>query len=357
MNKDRPLLPLLRMATRVHRGLERNRPVEGHSQALDRVAACAQAINAVARRLRLCNSHQWYAAEITERQGLEVRIRDLEHALNSLKEELTRPAKRTPVLRDVFEDLRELEAEFGEVRLDSTHRFVAVTTESIVLQEIELGRFELQIDVSMRPGAFPSEALRAVALDPNPCAADDAITHPHVSSERVCLGDAAVPFGAALGAGRLADAMLIARAVLETYNDGSPYCLLDSWYGRACSDCGRIENVDDTCWCERCEQEFCGECFGSCAGCGDSSCCGCLNTCPLCDESMCSGCLESCTHCNEPACTSCLEDGLCPTCVEAELDEENEDDEAIETPSEDQQPIRIEYEEESVPEAVTALAG
>jgi hypothetical protein len=357
MKKDKPLLRLVRIATQVRRCLERNRPAETLGPALDRVAACAQAINSVARRLRLCRRNQWHAAGAAERQGLAVRIRDLEHALDSLKEDLSRPTTRAPAQRDVFEDLRELETEFGDVRLDSTRRIVAVITEPIVLQETDLGRFELQINLSSPPGAYPTEALRAIALDPNPCATDDAVTHPHVSGERVCLGDAAVPFGAALGAGRLADAMLIARAVLETYNEGSPYCSLDSWYGRACSDCGQIENVDDTCWCERCEQEFCGECFGSCAACGNSSCCSCLTTCLHCDESVCSGCLESCACCNEPACTSCLDDGLCPGCVEAESEEENEDDEAIETQSEDQQPTRIQHKEESIAEAVTALAG
>jgi len=307
---------------------------------LDRLVARAQVIDCTAKRLRICRMHRWHGAESVERRALDVRIRDLEHALYSLKEDLSRPSIPTLSLRDVFDDLCELAVEFDEIRSDAEGRYLSVVTEAIALEGIEFGRFELRIDLKALLGEFPSEALLAVALDPNPCASDEAVTHPHVSGERICLGEAAASFGAALNAGRLADAFLIARSVLETYNPGSPYCQVESWYGRACSDCGQVESVDDTCWCDRCDQEYCSDCYGSCSACCDSCCLGCLDTCSSCDEGVCSGCLAPCALCDQSACTRCLDDELCPACIEAELEKENEDDEASQTQDEQLSPTQ-----------------
>ena len=62
-----------------------------------------------------------------------------------------------------------------------------------------------------------------IALDPHPAALNDAVTHPHVSDERLCTGDAGAAIQAALAAGRVFDFFTLVRSVLVTYNPESPY--------------------------------------------------------------------------------------------------------------------------------------
>lgn len=325
---DNQLQPLTRIAIRVQAALSRCVRNGLCVEAFDRLEAQFSDISRLVRRFRICRERGWTAAQQNQRNVLNLCLDDLDDSIRHLTSQLGRDPIEPPNLRSVLDDLRETSDEFGGLRYESRGACLVAVTELIVLEDITLGQFEIRISLDALARSEPLDALHAVALRPNPCAADDAITHPHVNKERVCLGDATAAFQSALQSGRLADAFLITRAVLTTYNSDSPYCKLDAWHGRPCTDCGYIADGDDLYWCEGCEKDFCDECFSSCAACGTSSCDGCLTGCRLCDERVCDDCLSQCSTCGTTLCNGCLDDGLCPSCQEARTNTENDNDEA-----------------------------
>ncbi|HNO80094.1 MAG TPA: hypothetical protein PKN33_18760 [Phycisphaerae bacterium] len=278
-------------------------------------------------RYRISQNRGWSAAEQHTRRELSHCATRLEEAASRLVAHLRIQPSEAPSFRAILEELLEIDVEFGKVRLDSDANAICVQTEPITLDHIELGRFEIQLHLGAIAAIDESNCLRVLALDPNPCAADELIVHPHVSDDRLCLGDATGPLQAALRQCRFADAFQIAAAVLRTYNDGSPYCTLDVWHGRTCEDCGVVSHDDNSYFCEHCEQHFCDECYSGCVVCHESSCASCLASCEMCDERVCCSCLQSCSHCGESACASCLEEELCQSCLEEVNEEEIEDDE------------------------------
>ncbi len=70
------------------------------------------------------------------------------------------------------------------------------------------------------------EPYRVIALDPHPAAGNEMVTHPHVSDEHVCLGDATIAVKQALATGRVCDAChlipLQARKAISEYLEVRP---------------------------------------------------------------------------------------------------------------------------------------
>ncbi|GJM26218.1 MAG: hypothetical protein DHS20C16_26330 [Phycisphaerae bacterium] len=253
--------------------------------------------------------------------------------ISRLTHDLARRANQHPTAHEILAELREIEEEFGEVRYDKRSSVLSATTEPITLEGLDLGRFEIRIDLAAIAADSDENTLEVIALEPNPCALDDLIVHPHVNDGRVCLGDATEPSRKALREHRFADAFQIVAAVLRTYGSDSPYCAIESWNGRPCDDCGFIASEDSSFFCEPCDKSFCDDCIGGCRDCGESMCLGCLSSCAICDDRICVDCQRFCDGCGELACAGCLENELCPSCLEDSENEEIENDaeqEAIE---------------------------
>ena len=228
-----------------------------------------------------------------------------------------------PLLRQVVEELAQLQREFCRIEYDLQEQTVSVFTDPIELEGIFLGDFEIRLEIKKLPQLQDSSAFRIVALDPHPAATNESVTHPHVSEEYLCAGDANAALAQALANGRICDAFLLVKSVLETYNPSSPYVSLDDWHGISCYDCGYITGEENSFYCEACDQSFCDECFSYCRSCRTSLCQGCLSECPVCEEQVCEGCMSSCSECNETMCVLCLEDGTCSSCKEEmEADDE-----------------------------------
>lgn len=134
---------------------------------------------------------------------------------------------------------------------------VSAVTEEIVLEGVDLGRFEIALKWD-KLGC--SQPYAVIALDPNPAASSSDTTHPHVQDGSLCEGDGRMPIRQALRQGRLLDFFIMVRQVLETYNAASAYVSLDQWHGIDCHDCGRLVAGDDRYTCERCEVDVCGDC-------------------------------------------------------------------------------------------------
>jgi hypothetical protein len=154
--------------------------------------------------------------------------------------------------RSVLADLRELEEEFGGLDINLRARRLAVTTEPVELEWVHLGPFAIRLcwtRLQQNPGPLNFEIE---ALEPNPAASDETVTHPHVRRGVLCAGCATLPIRRALEQGRLTDAFCLVRSVLTTYNRESPHVALDEWSGSHCGACEAAVDRDDLISCERC---------------------------------------------------------------------------------------------------------
>jgi hypothetical protein len=290
---------------------------------LDSVHTQLAELQRLAKCLRACRARGWTAAEHIERRRLAARLNELSIAAEALRNDLGVAATPLATHRDLLLDLYELNSEFDVLHLDRAGGYLAVTTEPITLEDVPLGRFELRLDGRCLTAGHVHGALSVVARDPHPSASNESITHPHVRDACLCLGDATTAFETAASSGRLADALLLARSVLRTYNPNSPYCPLDAWYCPTCHDCGRLAADESAYLCADCENEYCDDCITSCSICGASRCRECILTCTQCADGVCDDCMGSCPDCSRLTCQACREDGLCSDCLK---DLEDKDD-------------------------------
>ena len=244
-----------------------------------------------------------------------------------------------PETREFFADIRQLEAEFESLEVNWGDKVLRVTTEAIELRDVELGPFAIELAWENRDSP---DSFEIVALEPNPASGGKGITHPHVRDRTLCPGEAAAPLRRALADGRIADAFVLIRSVLRTYNPSSPYAQLAEWGGRPCSECGSAVDDGERYLCEGCDADFCDGCSRGCARCGSSRCSDCLDPCALCHRDLCSGCLDAddaerslcldcrvrCSGCSQQTPKDRLLDRLCPACRDIPEEDEPDDDDA-----------------------------
>ena len=241
------------------------------------------------------------AAEIL-RAAFAAGARAFGHEFEGARPSFAPTDRATPGVRDFYADLRQLEAEFEGVEVRWTDKVLRAVTEAIALRGGGLGPFAVELHWEAR--SEPASRFGILALGPNPAAGHRGVTHPHVRDGHLCAGDAVDPIRLALEDGRIADAFVLVRSVLRTYNPASPYTPLEEWGGRPCAECGRTIPGDERYGCEGCDADFCESCS---EGCG------------RCDSTRCSGCLDPCALCRTPCCSHCLDDdpagrALCSDC-------------------------------------------
>lgn len=228
-----------------------------------------QEVARVERLWRRSQRGQWGSQQSLNR-ALRLRIDELRRALDDYAIGLARQSSDDqPSLRTLYDDLIALAHEFDEVQVDLHEKRLSVITSSIVLDSVELGRFEIRLHW---PRLLSGKAYRVVALEPMPAATNNSVTHPHVQDNSLCEGEGQLAIRAALKQGRLLDFFLLVRQILETYNSGSAYVPLSDWFGVTCSDCGTTAGEEESCTCRRCGSDLCDDCSRSCNSCGQSSC-------------------------------------------------------------------------------------
>jgi len=282
------------------------------------------AIALARRRLAVCAERGYEGAAQKCAAGVEPSLRDLSYQLQDVQRAPWDDAMPVPSARELLQDLRQLEDEFGEVKYQRRDKTLSVTTDPITLEDVALGPFDIVLDLPSLADARLGGTYDVVALAPNPAGANDTVTHPHVSDERLCPGDAGAAIQAALRSGRICDFFVMVRSVLTTYNPGSPYVRLEDWHGVSCYDCGYVMAQDDTHWCHTCENDFCSECASYCPRCDETTCSGCLEECPACEEHVCGECMTQCPDCDRSLCRLCLGDNECP-CHEEEDDVDDDE--------------------------------
>jgi len=231
-----------------------------------------------------------------------------------------------PSIKNLIEEIKVAKNTFKT--LSYRDKILSIKTHKITLSdgdnEIELGDFEINFNLGVKFDSRLGYILVIEALNPNPAQGRPAVTHPHVDDERLCAGDGDILIRQALQQGRIEDAFKLVLAVLNNYNDRSPYVSLDEWNGEVycCEECGVDDLTEDTiCSCESCDQIFCENCISSCDKCSRSTCMECSSRCEACDCIMCNGCAESttCKGCDQIVCEDCME--ICTACGKNRCDE------------------------------------
>ena len=301
--------------------LRRNREAEVREK-LSKLAEQMQAVQNIQRKLCVCEKHSLNRVAATITKQVERPFYEINFVIKDVEQAIANTQIKVPALKDIYQELLQADEEFDGLRYDPKEKMLSVSTESIELEGIYLGPFDIQLHISSLSEMRYPNVYSIVALDPHPAASNEEVTHPHVSNEGLCAGDAGAAIQMALANGRICDFFLLVQAVLTNYNSGSPYISLDNWYGTPCYDCGYSMDTEDAHWCEACEHDYCGDCISCCEKCEGWFCRGCLTECKICGDYYCRGCMTSCPNCGRELCTNCLEGSEC-TCLE----EENEDEE------------------------------
>ena len=205
---------------------------------------------------------------------------------------------------DIFRDILALYDEFEEVAIDLNEHTLAVTTDRIVLDDVNLGPFKIRLDwhglcSSVRIASWPSIPIRPPR----------AKTLPIPTSRTSCFArvKAARAIHAALAECRLHDFFMLVDQVLHTYGRGSAYVELDRWGSIPCEECGDSVDEDDSILLPSLRGDALRQLLGilrglwrfvllrlprPCAACGHDHCSSCLATCPVCHKRFCDDCRQ-----------------------------------------------------------------
>lgn len=255
----------------------------------------------------------WLAAAQRIRPRLEQALRELQACLTQTLTNQNQKPVVSPSLRELYKELLGLYGEYPNADCNLRSKTISVITDSITLEDVDLGAFCIELDANSTNGLSYS----VIATDPNPAGNDEDVTHPHVRDNCLCEGEGTLPIRNALAEGRLGDFFQIVDQVLQTYNGGSAYVALDEWQGISCTACGEYVNDDERTSCSR-----------TC----DPLCCECAETCSDCDQDFCPDLVERCHRCEENFCDRCLDEGICNACQQETRDEEVQSEQQTETP-------------------------
>jgi hypothetical protein len=319
---------MVRMATKVRRSLE-PQVVDPHNalcSGIEDVLVAARLLKKQYRLMTVARRGNWSMAITRLQENLLGRLNQLHDAAGEILQR-SRPQVRIglPSLRDLYEELLQLQQEFNSLDLDLKAGVISVETEDIELEGVYLGAFRITLPLAQLARRADCNIFQIEALDPHPADSNSEVVHPHVQGERLCMGDATATVTMALKTGRLADAFLAVNAVLHTYNQASPYIALDEWYGTRCGDCDRLVDNDDSYTCSACESTFCEDCTACCDQCQNVYCMTCLERT---DERefqyLCESCRDRCRECQTLMGSKSLKDGLCPACHQQHQTQEQE---------------------------------
>jgi len=162
-------------------------------------------------------------------------------------------------------------------------------------------------------------------------------SHPHINSDILCEGEAAIAIRNALKAGDLVSFYLIVNSVVNTYNPEGAYRLLKHWLPSVniCHSCGAAVDDEDYAVCDTCNEMLCDGCYYECNCCNNLFCIDHIMHCDACDQDFCSYCYDEhitpciccmelvcenktheCGMCHNDACNDCIHNcSNCGVCV------------------------------------------
>jgi len=227
----------------------------------------------------------------------------------------------------LLEEIKAIVSEYGENNVTFINKVLCVNIGNVTLtdetEEVDLGEFTIGIDLSS-----PLPLAKVSIFSEDQVSTEAGYVHPHVSEQRLCMGEAEEPAYDAICSGRLHDFFLIFQSTLTTYNEASPFEELSRWYNPNhdgecfCECCERWVSEEVVLICSKCESIRCDECGEGilCRHCGDWICSNCTHQCTECNEEICPSCCDTCANCSDSCCVSCTTecetcgDSVCPAC-------------------------------------------
>ncbi len=169
---------LIRLAIEIQEQLKTN---QSTSEKVELPTTTWQQSEILLRRMRGARQHNWQLAAQRLQLDLQEMLRRLNGELISIDRVLESQhyESRNASIIEIYADLVALQAEFDEVSFDRRGRTISATTEPIELEGVYLGPFEIRLDWGDLAEGRPHN-YRVIALDANPSAANDSVTHPHV---------------------------------------------------------------------------------------------------------------------------------------------------------------------------------
>jgi hypothetical protein len=305
---------LLRAALRLQCAWQQVAPLSACERSrLDEQTRCSlAAYQAAWAQLTKARQHNLLLAKARLEPALLIRAASLCEALNKVSATLgTAPV--VPPLRELLGELRQIATDFGRFSIDWRSGALGTVTAPIILRGVGLGPFEIRFVWQRLIQASDVSCFSITALEPNPAASNEAVTHPHVKERHLCAGQATALIESALSQGRLADAFGLIRGVLSCYNRLSAHVPLEEWSAAAsCYDCGQSASAGPLDACEACQNDFCGDCFDLCSVCSGAVCKGCATHCGVCGLACCHDCLAPTGVALRNCCPNCRL--RCPFC-------------------------------------------
>jgi hypothetical protein len=319
--------PLLRAAIWLYGFRQQSLVRNDRNSTLDSVLYHSKLLIQHLEACRKARSHGWHAAADQMDARISDDLHQLQYATTQAQNQSRGPTVQQPTLRDLYQELIQLQQEFVNVSIEPKRRLLAAVTDAIELEGIYLGEFRLELHLDRVNDRADVSAFDIVALDPHPPDVSQDVIHPHVRDNQLCAGDATGPIAQALKDGRFCDAFLTVNAVLHEYNSSSPYVSLDDWHGIACADCGNVTGEDDRYYCDGCGRDYCEDCYSTCDICQSSFCRGCLEQDRESGMSCCRSCRKHCRQCNRIVDTDSFDDEteLCPGCLEQQSNLQTEE--------------------------------
>lgn len=269
-------------------------------------------------KIRICYQRGWEQSKLALHYEAIRRKRVLDRKLAAWDEHLQVPVQRPVTPELIHDELLQLREEFDDVTLDLAENMISAVTDPITLDGIKLGRFALQLHI---PDIIQldSDVLWCIALEPNPAASNEHVTHPHVKSRRLCAGEAKNPMKAALRDGRLCDLFMLARSVLLTHEPESSHIKLSQWSGLSCYSCDDELEDDESYTCAECQHSCCSGCISGCGSCCTDYCYNCEVSCDICETGGCPSCVNKCEKCAKTCCRKCI--SRCDVCDKSQCDD------------------------------------
>jgi len=333
-------------------------------------AKLVSSVDVMQRKIRALNATQKPSFGKALRDSAYTAYNDAKHQLDeayynltsfNIPERRSSPVARTNNTKKISYLSNSDFIEQEKVMIHRSYKTVFITTEPIVIENINLGAFEIHV----RPRV--DSTAEAYALNPNPAISNPVVTHPNVKNNTVCLGEGKDAYNKAVMEGRLCDALQIALSVVRNYGWRNPYLSISEWFGVNCGFCGHLNTPNRTFQCIDCKVKGCKTCAYTgtarrCYECHEyrlanppDECYRCSreahNECPDCKKKVCGRCWiedscnlcyrrnnqacnrcervtridtwpDPCAGCEVRLCALCMEHGvLCPTCYQGHLNE------------------------------------
>ena len=216
-----------RLQDQIHAGRQ-----EALVRLLWKIGTCAtsyQQLERLRRRLESCYDRHFESGIECVKGQLRRMLPEMIEQLTCLNRILAEDRPTQVTCNDLVAELQQVRQEFVDsFEYHHKDRTLSVQTDDIELHDEYLGPFEIRLDLAAIGQPDPRRTYKVIAVDPHPAAGDDGITHPHVSDEKLCEGEASLAIRNALKGGRLGDFSAGGWRVGGTYNPGSALCVAGS---------------------------------------------------------------------------------------------------------------------------------